>query len=49
MSDLSDGVSSNVILLADDTILYSCVERQEDCHALRENAKWYTLDRHNNK
>ena len=36
MSDISDDVSSNVILFADDTKLYSRVERQEDCHTLQE-------------
>ena len=30
MSDISDDVSSNVILFADDTKLYSSVERQEE-------------------
>ena len=32
VSDISDDVSSNVILFADDTKLYSRVERQEDHH-----------------
>ena len=36
-SDISDDVSSNVILFADDTKLYNCVERQEDCHTLQED------------
>ena len=34
---ISDDVSSNVILFADDTQLCSCVERQEDCHRLQED------------
>ena len=34
VSDISDDVSSNVILFADDTKLYSRVERQEDRHIL---------------
>ena len=37
VSDISDDVSSNVILFADDTKLYSRVERQEDCHTLQED------------
>ena len=37
VSDISEDVSSNVILFADDTKLYSCVERQEDCHTLQED------------
>ena len=37
VSYISDGVSSNVILFADDTKLYSRVERQEDCHTLQED------------
>ena len=37
VSDISDNVSSNVILFADDTKLYSCVERQEDCNTLQED------------
>ena len=35
--DISDDVYSNVILITDDTKLYSRVERQEDCHTLQEN------------
>ena len=35
VSDISDDVSSNVILFADDTKLYSRVERQEDCYTLQ--------------
>ena len=37
VSDISDDVSSNVILFADDTKLYNCVERQEDRHTLAPN------------
>ena len=37
VSDLPDDVSSNRILFADDTKLYSRVERQEDCHTLQED------------
>ena len=37
MPDISDDVSSNVILFADDTKLYSRVERQEDRHTLQED------------
>ena len=37
VSDISDDVSSNMILLADDTKLYSRVETQEDCHTLQED------------
>ena len=37
VSDISDDVSSNVILFADDTKLYSRVERQENCHTLQED------------
>ena len=37
VSDISDDVSSNVILFADDTKLYSRVERPEDCHTLQED------------
>ena len=37
VSDISDDVSSNVILFADDTKLYSRVERQEDWHILQED------------
>ena len=37
LSDISDDVSSNVILFADDTKLYSCVKRQEDCHTLQQH------------
>ena len=37
VSDISDDVSSNVIRFADDTKLYSHVERYEDCHTLQEN------------
>ena len=37
VSDISDDVSSNVILFADDTKLYSRVERHEDCHTLQED------------
>ena len=33
---VSDDVSSNVILFADDTKLYSRMERQEDWHNLQE-------------
>ena len=36
VSDISDDISSNAILFADDTKLYSRVERQEDCHTLQE-------------
>ena len=37
VSDISDNVSSNVILFANDTKPYSHVERQEDCHTLQED------------
>ena len=37
VSDISYDVSSNVILFADDTKLYSHMERQEDCHTLQED------------
>ena len=37
VSDISDDVSSNVIIFADDTKLYICVERHEDCHTLQED------------
>ena len=37
VSDISDDVSSNVILFADETKLYSGVERQEDRHTLQED------------
>ena len=37
VSDISDDVSNNVILLAEDTKLYSRVKRQEDCHTLQED------------
>ena len=40
VSDISDDVSSNVLLFADDTKLYSRVERQEDCHTLQEDINW---------
>ena len=36
MSDISDAVSSNVIL-SDDNRLYSRVEKWEDCHTLQED------------
>ena len=37
VSDITNDVSSNVILFADDTKLYSRVERQEDRHTLQED------------
>ena len=37
MSDISDYVSSNVILFADDTKLYSRLEIQKDCHTLQDD------------
>ena len=37
VSDISDDVSSNVILFVDDSKLYSRVERQEDRHTLQED------------
>ena len=37
MPAISDDVSSNVILFADDTELYSRVERHEDRHTLQED------------
>ena len=43
VSDISDDVSSNVILFADDIKLNSHVERQ-DCHTLQEDLNKYTLD-----
>ena len=36
VSDISDDVSSNVILFADDTKLYSRVDRQGDRHTLQD-------------
>ena len=55
VSDISDDVSSNVILFADDTKLNSRVERQEDCHTLQEDIhklvnwseKWLMRFNHN--
>ena len=45
MSDISYDISSNVILFADDTKLYSHMERHEDCHTLQEDmnklVNWY--------
>ena len=37
VSDISDDVSSNVILLEDDNKFYSRVERQENRHTLQED------------
>ena len=37
MSDITDDISSNVIIFVDDTKLYSRVERQEDHHTLQED------------